>query len=190
MGARNPRGIYGGHDYAAGVILGIPSRLGGKVLLFDQQPLVSLAPVFHAGERECAHEFMAVEGEFQVSTLHLLLKRFLAQQLVSAAIPYSYTAGPVVPFRDRAFKTAIVDGVVFDQNCQPLLPRIKRWPFGHGPRLQHPSGLEAQVIVQPPRMMPLDKEARRLRLCPLLLKRGLRRGLWRLLEGPFTTVFI
>lgn len=42
----------------------------------------------------------------------------------------------------------MVERVIFDLDGQPLVVRIKRRPFGHRPRFEHPVELEPQVVVE------------------------------------------
>ena len=59
----------------------------------------------------------------------------------------------MLPFEVRVF-----DRMIFDMNRKPLDGRIERRPFGHCPRFQRAADLDAQVVMQPPRRVPLDAE--------------------------------
>src|SRR5207245_4528046 len=88
----------------------------------------------------------------------------LLDELVRAAVPDLAGAGAVVPLRDLAFEGGVVEGVVLDVNGEMLLTRLERDALGHRPALERSVPLEAEVVVETPRVVTLDDEDRLLRL--------------------------
>jgi hypothetical protein len=69
------------------MLLGVPLRVGEGVFLFQQQPLVAFAAIFHQDDSEFALELLAVQAELEIAALELRLRRKIAHQLVCAAVP-------------------------------------------------------------------------------------------------------
>ncbi len=77
LGLLNSREIFrdlllgaAGED-AVGVVFDVPAGLGFGVFLFDDQPLVAFAAVFHLDQRELAAQLFAVQPELQVAAIDL-----------------------------------------------------------------------------------------------------------------------
>ena len=84
------RGIAGRHaarnlflrsarQYAAGMLLGIPLRIGEGIFLLEQQPFIALAPVLHQDDGEFALELLSVQAEFEIAASKLVFRRQVAQ---------------------------------------------------------------------------------------------------------------
>ena len=67
---------------------------------------------------------------------------------------------PYSPLRDRALEVAVVERVVLDLHCKAPVTRIEGWPLGHGPGLEDPVHLQAQIVMQPGGGMLLDDKTR------------------------------
>ena len=85
--------------------------------------------------------------------------RIFAEQFIRSSVPQQHAAGAVISRRDRPFKIAVGDGVIFYMDCKSFLLRIKRGPFWDGPREQHAVQLQAQVVMQSARAMSLNTKA-------------------------------
>ena len=73
----------------------------------------------------------------------------------------------VLALRDDALERAVLERVVLDVHRQALARRGSRLgPLGTAQLLQHAVELEAEVVVQPRRVVLLDDEARRRRARP------------------------
>ena len=88
----------------------------------------------------------------------------LLEQLVRAAVPDLDRAGAVVALRDLALEGPVLERMVLDVDGKVLLARLERDALRDGPRGEDAVALEAKVVVEPPGVMPLDDEDRRLAL--------------------------
>ena len=107
---------------------------------------------------------LAVEDEPQLALAH---PRFgIVQRLPCAAIPHLDLARAILVVGDRAFEVGIVERMILDMRCHPLVRGIERWPFAHRPAPQHAAMLEAKVPVQAGtmRLVLLHHEDRRIAL--------------------------
>jgi hypothetical protein len=68
-----------------------------------------------------------------------------------------------LPFRNGAFEIAVVERVVFHLHRQPLVVRIERGPFCHGPGLEDAVEFQPEVIMQTAGIMFLNDKAPSLR---------------------------
>jgi hypothetical protein len=120
-------------------------------------------------ERPGAVEPLAVQPDGEAAVFLLL------QQLVRAVVPDLDRAGAVVPLRDLALERRVFERVVLDVDGEVLLAGLERHAFRHGPGGEYAVALEAEVVVEPARIVPLHDEDRRLRLPPRTAKgfRGL-----------------
>src|SRR5205807_3680361 len=99
----------------------------------------------------------------------------LLDELVRAAVPDLDRAGAVVTLRDVALEGRVVERMVLDVYGQRALSRFERHALGNGPRGERAVSLEAEVVVETPRVVTLDDEDRLLRLPPLARERLRRR---------------
>src|SRR5439155_11118855 len=79
----------------------------------------------------------------------------------------------IVALRDLPLEGRVVERMILDMDGQMLLTGLERHALRDGPARERPVVLEAEVVVQAPRIVPLDDEDRILRLAPL---RGERLG--------------
>ena len=145
--------------------------------LAEDEPVLLVAGEVRRHERPRAFEPLAVQP-YREAAVALLL-----QQLVRAAVPDLDRAGAVVPLRDLALEAPVLERMVLDVDGEVLLAGLERHAFRHGPGNEHAVALEAEVVVEPPRVVPLDDEGQRLRLAALTPK-----GLGRLLAVSFALV--
>src|SRR5207248_3221544 len=76
---------------------------------------------------------------------------------------------------DLALEAPVLERMVLDVDGEVLLARLERNALRHRPRGEDAVALEAEVVVKPPRVVPLHDEDRPLRLgLPALASEGLR----------------
>ena len=68
-------------------------------------------------------------------------------------------SGAILALGNGAFEIRIVERVILDGDRQPLFAGHKARPARHRPALQRAVDLEAEVVVQPSRVVFLDDEA-------------------------------
>ena len=135
---------------------------GGVVAVLDQQPVGALAApavVLHAHEHPAALQPLAFQSEFQVAALQPLMRIALGNPV--AAVPQLHRAAAILALGNGAFEIAIVERVVLDLDRKALVVRIERGPARHRPGLEDAVELEPEIVVQAPRVVPLDDEAQR-----------------------------
>src|SRR5205085_11164665 len=134
---------------------GSGTRGGSRlVALSDDQPVLRVARELRRHERPGAVEALALQSHGQ-SAVSLLL-----DELVGARVPDLDAAGSVLAFRDLAFERRVLERVVLDMHGQPLVARLERDAFRHRPARKRSVALEAEVVVEPPRVVALDDEDR------------------------------
>ena len=97
----------------------------------------------------------------------------LLDELVRAAVPDLDRAGSVLALWDLALEGGVLERVVLDVHREVLLPRLEGNAFRHGPAGESAVALEPEVVVEPPRVVPLHDEDRL--LTALLATERLRR---------------
>src|SRR5439155_157440 len=147
----------------------------------EENPLARFAAAPH--QHPFAFEFFAPENEMQLPFLPAFLRCFGIDHLVRAVIPNNDFAGAVVPFRDDAFKFAVVDRMILRLHSQTFLGGIERRTFGDRPRSKDASHFKPEVVVEASRVMLLDNEA-----VPASFFYGAGR-FWGFVEFPFPFVF-
>jgi hypothetical protein len=90
----------------------------------------------------------------------------LFEKLVGAVVPDLDAAGAVLALRDLSLEGRVLERVILDVDGQVLLPRLERHALGNGPAGEGAVSLQAEVVVEPARVVPLDDEDR---LLPALL---------------------
>src|SRR5437763_3195492 len=88
----------------------------------------------------------------------------LLEQLIRAAIPDFDGPRAVVPLRDLTLDAPVLERMILDVHCEMLLAGLERNALRHRPRGEDAVALEAEVVVQPPRVVSLNDENRLLRL--------------------------
>ena len=87
-------------------------------------------------------------------------------------VPDLDRARAVLPLRDLTLEGRVLERVILDMDGEVLLARLERDAFRHRPGRQRAVSLEAEVVVQPARIVALHDEDR---LLPALLApEGLR----------------
>ena len=99
-----------------------------------------------------------------------------------APVPHDDRAGAVVARGDEALEVAVLERVILDVHREPLVGRVVRGSFRHGPGAEHALHLEPEIEVQPAGgVLVHDEEA----AAPVAVLRdgagGLRRALERAL---------
>src|SRR5207244_6245760 len=84
----------------------------------------------------------------------------LLDELVRALVPDLDGARAVVPLRDLALEARVLERMVLDVHGEVLLARLERHALRHRPARERAVALEAEVVVEPPRIVPLDDEDR------------------------------
>src|SRR5699024_4466421 len=77
-----------------------------------------------------------------------------------ARVPDLDCAPAILSGGDLPRETRVFPRVVLGPDGESVLFFVQRWPFGNGPRDEHPAPLEAEVPVQPARVVALDHEDR------------------------------
>ena len=173
-------------QHAARVIFHVPTGLGVRVLLFDEQPFVALAAIAHPHQREFAFELFAMHPELEIAALDLCGSGRVAEQLVRAAVPQHNASAAVFALGNVAFKIPVVERMILDVHGQVLRQRLQAGAFRHGPGFQSPVHFEAEIIMEPRRVVPLHAEEIAARCGPAI---RLRLWLGRFIEGSFAAVF-
>ena len=137
------------------------------VALAQEEPVLLVAGEVRGNERPRPLEPLAVQPDGQAAVGLLL------DELVRAVIPDLDRAGAVVPLRDLARERRVLERVVLDVDGEMLLAGLERHALRHRPGGEHAVALEAEVVVEPPRVVALHDEDRRLRL-PALAPERLR----------------
>jgi len=74
-------------------------------------------------------------------------------------VPHHDGACTIVVLGNDAFEIVVRNGVIFDFHRKPLVGRIERWAFGHGPRFQNTIEFETEIVVEPRGAVHLYNEA-------------------------------
>ena len=85
---------------------------------------------------------------------------FSSSELVRAVVPDLDRAGAVLALRDLALELRVLDRVVLDVDGEVLLAGLERHALRHRPGRERAVALEAEVVVEPPRVVALDDEDR------------------------------
>ena len=91
---------------------------------------------------------------------------FLLEELVGAPIPDLDGARAVLALGDLALEVRVLERMVLDVHGEVALARLERDALRHRPARERTVPLEPEVVVEPPRSVPLDDEDRL--LLPLL----------------------
>ena len=127
-------------------------------------------------------EFFALEGEIQLA---LRIAALGVLTVPVAAVPDHDGASAILALRNGAFEVAIVQRMILDLNCEPLVMRIERGSLGDGPGFEDAVQFESQVVVQVRCRMLLNHEAEIFRRLDLRISAGFGR----LREVAFGSVF-
>ena len=125
------------------------------VALAEYEPVLLVAGEVRRHERPRSLETLAVQPHGEAAVALLL------EELVRAAVPDLDRARAVVPLRDLALEAPVLERMVLDVDREVLLAGLERDAFRHRPRGEDAVALEPEVVVQPPRVVPLNDEDRR-----------------------------
>jgi hypothetical protein len=82
----------------------------------------------------------------------------LLEQLVRSSIPDLDRSGAVLPRGDDALEIGVLEWMILDVHGKVPLALAKRDPFRHRPARERAVALEPEVVVEAPRVVPLDHE--------------------------------
>ena len=117
-------------------------------------------------------EFFALEGEIQLAFCIAALG-ILAVPV--SAVPNHDGTSAVLALRNGAFEVAVIQWMVLDLDCEPLVMRIEGRTLGDGPGFEDAVQFQSQVIVQVRCRMLLNHEAEALRRLGLRISAGFGR---------------
>ena len=134
-------------------------RVGGGVVLLDQQPVLPLLArlALHAHEMPAAAELLPVQFEFQMALGIAFVG--VTHRRPGAAIPDDDGAAAIFALGDRALEIAIGERVVLHMHGEPLVARHQARAPCHRPAFQDTIHFQAQVVVQARGIVFLDDEA-------------------------------
>jgi hypothetical protein len=150
-------------QHRARVVLGVPPLHRVLVALVEQHPrLAGLAgsPVA-ADQHQPAPELATVDLGVQLAGLDRRARVVGLHRLPGPDVPHHHVAAAVPARRDDALEVEVLDRVVLHVHREPARPRVEGRSLRDGPAHQHAVDLEAQVVVQPARPVPLHDEPRR-----------------------------
>ena len=147
------------HRRVAHRSLGRRDRRRLLLALAQDQPVLLVAAELRRHERPDTVQLLPVQAHGQPAAPLLL------EQLVRARVPDLDGARAVVPLRDLALERRVLERVVLDVDREVLLAGLERNAFRHGPARERAVQLEAEVVVEPRRVVSLDDEDRLSRGC-------------------------
>ena len=149
----------------------------------DQQPrLLPLAgPLAHPHQMPVAVELLAVQLEIEMALLHGLVR--IVVRRPGAAIPDHHGAAAILALRDGAFELVVFDRMILDVDGEALVAGHEARAARHRPAQHHAVEFEAQIVVQPRRVVLLDDVAE-----ALLARPGLAARLGGLAEVAFLPI--
>src|SRR4051812_31463738 len=131
------------------------------VVALYQQPRRAILLAARARQDPRAVELLALEAKMQPP---LAQRRDWIRILrrPDALVPEEHLARAVLLFRDHAFELAVLKRMVFGLHGEALVAGIEARALRYRPALQHALELEAKVVMQPRRRVPLDVITQRL----------------------------
>ena len=108
----------------------------------------------HAHKVPAAAQLFALEREIEMALGIALMRIALGHP--AAAIPDHHRAAAVLALRNGALECIVFDGVVLDMDGEALFAGVEARPPGHRPALHDAVEFQAQIVVQPSRVMFLD----------------------------------
>ncbi len=101
-------------------------------------------------------EFLTVKLEVELALLQAFVR--IADRRPRAPIPNDDGAAAVFAFGDRSFKIGVFQRVVFDGDREPLFAGDQARAPSHRPTLQNAVQRQAEIVVQPGRVVLLNDE--------------------------------
>ena len=167
---RPPHPVRSGFDLIVGapaqrrlwVVLRIPALDGVLVVLVQQQPLLLTGTVRPAPphQDEPAAQLLPVKVGVKITGRHRGRRVVRRVRLPRTGVPHDHVAAAILPGRDDPLEVQVLDGVILDVDGRVPDVRVQGRPLRHGPAHQHAVDLEPQVVVQPPRPVPLHDKPR------------------------------
>src|SRR5262249_47681918 len=115
---------------------GVPaSRARGRVVLLDQQPVLTVlagARAGHAHQRPAAAQLLAPQLDLELAVAPPL-ERIALERSPGAAVPEQHGAAAVLAGRDDPLEAAVLERVVLHLHRQALFARIEAGSLGHRP---------------------------------------------------------
>jgi hypothetical protein len=140
-----------GHDVAAGV--------RGLVLCLEEDPVALRAGrAARAYQMPTTAQFLAVKLDEQVALFAHGAGLSGRHRVVRAAVPNERVAAAIFAVRYSPFEAAVFERMIFGLHGEPLDVRVVARTFGHGPARQRVIHLEAQVVMQPRRVVLVNHE--------------------------------
>src|SRR6185437_6679251 len=78
-------------------------------------------------------------------------------RLPGAAIPQHHRAAAILPLRNDAFELAVFERVILDMHREAFYLGVEARPLGDRPTLEHAVELEAEIVMEPGRVVLLDE---------------------------------
>jgi hypothetical protein len=125
------------------------------VLLADDQPVLLFAVEVRGDECPRSVQLLAVQSDGQASV------RLLLQELVGSGVPDLDRSGAVLALRNLALEAGVVEWMILDVDGEVLLAGLERDALRNGPGRERAVALEPEVVVETPRVVPLDDECGR-----------------------------
>ena len=107
------------------------------VTMLDEQPVPRLTAtrrtVCCPDEREASAQLATVEHNVDLAASELPVYGDVVCRFVPSPVPDHHRPRAILTFRDDALEIRVLERMVLSLHRQPLVCRIHRWPFGHGP---------------------------------------------------------
>src|SRR3546814_359402 len=132
------------------------------VAYLAQQPVFTLfaAARFHPDKQPFALHPLTVEGEVKM-TLFDILRALAVDRRPGATIPQHHRAAAIFAPGDHALEIGIAHRMVFGSHRKALVGGIGARPLGHSPAFEHPVDLEPDIIMEPRRVVLLNRSDKR-----------------------------
>ena len=157
--------IGGNLRIRCGVLFGIIMVSCKFISVLDEEPRFAVLRTLDFHEGEFPFELFTVQDEFKGTFMQFMLHQQIVgfalcffQRFIGTFVPDFHFSGAVISFGNGAFECAVGKRVVFHHHRKPLVFRIQRGTFGNSPTFQHPIHLQAEIIVEPARCMPLNNK--------------------------------
>jgi hypothetical protein len=86
-------------------------------------------------------------------TRHRILDRY-----PTAPVPHYHRTSPVVSLRNEPLEVPVLQGMILDENRQPLIRHVVRGTLRNSPGAEYPIHFEPQIEVQVPGGVLVDHE--------------------------------
>ena len=136
--------------------VGGPGRAGEFIVALDQKPILALLARLgaHPDQMPATLEFLTVKLEVELALLQAFVR--IADRRPCAPVPHDDGAAAVFAFGDRSFEIGVFQRVVFDGDREPLFAGYEARAASHRPALQNAVQRQAEIVVQPGRVVLLN----------------------------------